>query len=120
MLDLAKSIGRGKIPMKVLKDVGQLINLTLTKAKKRQPLFGSTTFNRIELPANIDPLNALYVGAHGLYSSEVIQLRQKFEAVKLIGDAYVTAGQVAFRAKVGTKYQLPHKGTIPEEFGLIT
>ncbi|KAI3752934.1 hypothetical protein L2E82_24976 [Cichorium intybus] len=140
MLDLAKSIGRGKIPMKVLKDVGQLINLTLTKAKNRQPLSGSTTFNRIEVPTNRDPLNALYVGAHGLYTSEVIQLRRKFgqwqedgnmkehsnlefyeyvEAVKLTGDAYVPAGQVAFRAKVGTKYQLPHKGIIPEEFGVI-
>ncbi|CAI9294446.1 unnamed protein product [Lactuca saligna] len=140
MLDLAKSIGKGKIPMKVLKDVGQLINLTLTRAKNRQPLSGSTTFNRIELPTNKDPLNALYVGSHGLYTSEVIQLRRKFgqwkeegsmkelsnlefyeyvEAVKLTGDAYVPAGQVAFRAKVGTKYQLPHKGIIPEEFGVI-
>ncbi|KAL4555939.1 hypothetical protein LXL04_038573 [Taraxacum kok-saghyz] len=139
MLDLAKSIGKGKIPMKVLKDVGQLINLTLTRAKNRQPLSGSTTFNRIELPTNKDPLNALYVGSHGLYTSEVIQLRRKFgqwkedgsmkelsnlefyeyvEAVKLTGDAYVPAGQVAFRAKVGTKYQLPHKGIIPEEFGV--
>ncbi|CAH1418449.1 unnamed protein product [Lactuca virosa] len=62
----------------VLKDVGQLINLTLTHAKNRQPLSGSTTFNRIELPTNKDPLNALYVGSHGLYTSELIQLRRKF------------------------------------------
>lgn len=27
--------------------------------------------------------------------------------------------QVAFRAKVGKKYQLPHKGIIPEEFGVV-
>nr|GEZ62758.1 protein executer 1, chloroplastic [Tanacetum cinerariifolium] len=27
--------------------------------------------------------------------------------------------QVAFRAKIGTKYQLPHRGIIPEEFGVI-
>ncbi|PNY17177.1 protein EXECUTER, partial [Trifolium pratense] len=26
---------------------------------------------------------------------------------------------VAFRAKVGKRYQLPHKGIIPEEFGVI-
>lgn len=136
MLDLAKSIGRGKIPMKVLKDVNQLINLSLNQAQNRQSLFGSTTFNRIELPSIGDPLNGLYVGAHGIYTSEVIQLKRKFgqwqedgsinlefyeyvEAVKITGDPYVPAGQVAFRAKVGTKYQLPHRGIIPEEFGVI-
>lgn len=43
----------------MLKDVGQLINLTLTRAKNRQPLSGSTTFNRIELPTNKDPLNGI-------------------------------------------------------------
>jgi hypothetical protein len=26
---------------------------------------------------------------------------------------------VAFRAKVGKRYQLPHKGIIPEEFGVV-
>ncbi|XP_024960361.1 protein EXECUTER 1, chloroplastic-like [Cynara cardunculus var. scolymus] len=140
MLDLAKSIGRGKIPMKVLKDVNQLINLTLNQAQSRQPLSGSTTFNRIELPSSGDPLNGLYVGAHGIYTSEVIQLKRKFgqwqedgsmkefsnlefyeyvEAVKITGDPYVPAGQIAFRAKIGTKYQLPHRGIIPEEFGVI-
>ncbi|PWA79173.1 hypothetical protein CTI12_AA201980 [Artemisia annua] len=140
MLDLAKSIGKGKIPMKVLRDVGQLINHSINRAKNRQPLSGTTTFNRIELPKSRDPLNGLYVGSHGFYTSEVIQLRRKFgqwqddggmkelstlefyeyvEAVKLTGDPYVPAGQVAFRAKVGTKYQLPHKGIIPEEFGVI-
>ncbi|KAJ9552097.1 hypothetical protein OSB04_016142 [Centaurea solstitialis] len=139
MLDLAKSIGRGKIPMKVLKDVNQLINLTLSQAQNRQPLSGSTTFNRIHLPSSKDPLSGLYVGAHGIYTSEVIHLKRKFgqwqedgsmkefsnlefyeyvEAVKITGDPYVPAGQVAFRAKVGTKYQLPHRGIIPEEFGI--
>ncbi|CAK9178134.1 unnamed protein product [Ilex paraguariensis] len=140
MLDLTKFIGKGRIPMKVLKDVGELINLTLSQAQNRQPLSGSTTFNRIEIPESPDPLNGLYIGAHGLYTSEVIHLRHKFgqwqegsstkeysdlefyeyvEAVKITGDPYVPAGQVAFRAKVGKRYQLPHKGIIPEEFGVI-
>ncbi|KAL9174448.1 hypothetical protein ABFS82_02G053700 [Erythranthe guttata] len=139
MLDLVKSIGKGKVPNKVLKDVGELINLTINQARNRQPLSGSTTFNRIEVSSS-DPLNGLYIGAHGLYTSEVIQMRRRFghwkeegskkkpskiefyeyvEAVKLTGDAYVPAGQVAFRAKVGKSYQLPHKGIIPEEFGVI-
>ncbi|KDP29991.1 hypothetical protein JCGZ_18758 [Jatropha curcas] len=140
MLDLAKFIGKEKIPLKVLKDVGDLINFTLSQAQNRQPLSGSTTFHRIEISASPDPLNGLYIGAHGLYSSEVIQLQRKFgqwqdergtnqpsnvefyeyvEAVKLTGDPYIAAGQVAFRAKVGKRYQLPHKGIIPEEFGVI-
>ncbi|KAK6135476.1 hypothetical protein DH2020_030778 [Rehmannia glutinosa] len=140
MLDLVKSIGKGKIPMKVLKDVGDLINLTISQARNRQPLSGSTTFNRIEVSSSSDPLNGLYIGAHGLYTSEVIQMKRRYgqwkedgstkkpskiefyeyvEAVKLTGDAYVPAGQVAFRAKVGKRYQLPHKGIIPEEFGVV-
>ncbi|KAF8406094.1 hypothetical protein HHK36_008174 [Tetracentron sinense] len=141
MSDLAKSIiSRKKIPMKVLKDVGDFINLSLSQAQKRQPLSGSTNFKRIEIPASPDPLNGLYIGAHGLYSSEVIHLRRKFgqwqedgrtqeppnlefyeyvEAIKLTGDPYVPAGQVAFRAKVGKRNQLPHKGILPEEFGVI-
>ncbi|PPD75258.1 hypothetical protein GOBAR_DD27814 [Gossypium barbadense] len=142
MFDLAKFIGSGrdKIPLKVLKDVGELINLTLNQAQNHQPLSGSTTFHRIETAASPDPLNGLYVGAHGLYTSEVIHLRHKFgqwqgdsgtkepsdlefyeyvEAEKLTGDPYVPAGQVAFRARVGKRYQLPHKGIIPEEFGVV-
>jgi hypothetical protein len=84
--------------------------------------------------------SGLYIGAYGLYSSEVIQMRRRYgqwqedgraketpdlefyeyvEALKLTGDPYVPAGQVAFRAKVGKRYQLPHKGIIPEEFGVI-
>ncbi|KAH1030943.1 hypothetical protein J1N35_043117 [Gossypium stocksii] len=142
MFDLAKFIGSGrdKIPLKLLKDVGELINLTLNQAQNHQPLSGSTTFHRIETAASPDPLNGLYVGAHGLYTSEVIHLRRKYgqwqgdigtkepsdlefyeyvEAVKLTGDPYVPAGQVAFRARVGKRYQLPHKGIIPEEFGVV-
>ncbi|KAL5787828.1 hypothetical protein ACOSP7_004777 [Xanthoceras sorbifolium] len=140
MFDLAKFIGREKIPLKVLKDVGELINLSLSQVQNRQPLSGSTTFHRIETVPSSDPLNGLYIGAHGLYTSEVIHLRRKFgqwqddggdrkpsnlefyeyvEAIKVTGDPYVPAGQVAFRAKVGKRYQLPHKGIIPEEFGVI-
>ncbi|XP_038992414.1 protein EXECUTER 1, chloroplastic-like [Hibiscus syriacus] len=140
MFDLAKFIGREKIPLKVLKDVGELINVTLNQAQNRQPLSGSTTFHRIETAASPDPLNGLYIGTHGLYTSEVIHLKRKFgqwqgnsgtkepsdlefyeyvEAVKLTGDPYVPAGQVAFRARVGKRYQLPHNGIIPEEFGVV-
>ncbi|XP_031126114.1 protein EXECUTER 1, chloroplastic-like [Ipomoea triloba] len=140
MLDLAKFIGKGKIPEKMLKDVGKLINLTLNQARNHQLLSKSTTFNRIEIPLSSDPLNGLYIGTQGLYGSEVIHLRRRFgqwkednitknssniefyeyvEAVKLTGDPYVPAGQIAFRAKVGKQNQLPHKGIIPEEFGVI-
>ncbi|KAM7470600.1 hypothetical protein LguiA_008783 [Lonicera macranthoides] len=140
MFDLVKSIGRGKIPRKLLRDVSELINPPLSQTENRPLLSGSTTFNRIETSSSPDPLNGLYISAHGLYTSEVIHLRRKFgqwqedgtaegnqnlefyeyvEAVKLTGDPYVPAGQVAFRAKVGKRYQLPHKGIIPEEFGVI-
>lgn len=140
MFDLAKFIGKEKIPLKVLKDVGELLNLTLIQAQSRQPLSGSTTFHRIETTTSPDPLDGLYIGAHGLYTSEVIHLKRKYgqwkeedgtkqapnlefyeyvEAMKLTGDPYVPAGQVAFRAKVGKRYQLPHKGIIPEEFGVV-
>ncbi|KAL6515347.1 Protein EXUTER 1, chloroplastic [Orobanche hederae] len=85
------------------------------------------------------PMKGLYIGAQGRYTSEVIHMKRRFgqwkedgntkihrkidfyeyvEAVKLTGDAHVPAGQVAFRAKVGKRYQLPHKGIIPEEFGV--
>ncbi|GAU30543.1 hypothetical protein TSUD_65530 [Trifolium subterraneum] len=186
--DLAKFIGKEKVPAKVLKEVGELLSFTLSQAQNHQPLSGSTIFNRIEIPTSFDPLNGLYIGAYGLYSSEVIQMRRRYgqwhedgraketsdlefyeyvEALKLTGDPYVPAGQVlcavelqtahgqnikengdsvlpvghnilsstemlvlevirgskandvAFRAKVGKRYQLPHKGIIPEEFGVI-
>ncbi|KAF2294218.1 hypothetical protein GH714_008384 [Hevea brasiliensis] len=121
-------------PAKLLKDVGDLINFTLTQAQNHKPLSGSPTFHQIEISTSSDPLNGLYIGAHGLYTSEVIRLQRKFgqwqdecgnreasnlefyeyvEAIKLTGDSYVTAGQV------GKRYQLPHKGIIPEEFGVI-
>ncbi|CAM8944996.1 unnamed protein product [Rhodiola kirilowii] len=140
MLDLTKFMGNEKISVKALKDIGEFINNSINKARNQQPLSGSTTFNRIDLPAYTDPFNGLYVGSNGLYSSEVIHLRRKFgqfqedkyieeplglefyeyvEALKLTGDPHVPAGQVAFRAKVGKRYQLPHKGIIPQEFGVV-
>lgn len=143
MSDLAKVLTNrnknNRIPMKVLRDVGELLNLTLSQAQTHQSLSGSTVFNRIEIPATMDPLNGLYIGAHGLHYSEILHLRRKFgqwqedggtksknlefceyvEALKLTGDRYVPAGQVAFRAKVGKRNQLPHKGIIPEEFGVV-
>ncbi|XP_023530430.1 protein EXECUTER 1, chloroplastic-like [Cucurbita pepo subsp. pepo] len=141
MLDLAKLIGKEKIPLKVLKNLSELIKLSISQAQNYQPLSGSTSFNRIDIPTSSDPLNGLYIGAHGMYTSDIIHLRRRFgrwqedgggdketsklefyeyvEAWKVIGDPYVPAGKVAFRAKVGKKYQLPHKGIIPEEFGVI-
>lgn len=141
MDDLMKFISRGeKIPVKVLKDMSDLIILSLSQAQNRQPLSGCTSFHRIDLPVYPDPLNGLYIGGHGPYTSEVIQLKRKFgqwqedgetkgpsdlhfyeyvEAVRLTGDPYVPAGKVAFRAKIGKRCQLPHKGIIPEEFGVV-
>ncbi|CAL9227870.1 unnamed protein product [Arabidopsis halleri] len=141
MVDLAKSIEKEKkISVKMLKDVGELLSLTLSQAQNRQQLSGLTKFRRIDVTPSLDPLDGLYIGAHGLYTSEVIHLKRKFgqwkggkeskkptdiefyeyvEAVKLTGDPYVPAGKVAFRAKIGRRYELPHKGLIPEEFGVI-
>ncbi|KAL0891464.1 hypothetical protein Bca101_015447 [Brassica carinata] len=141
MVDLAKSIEKEKkISVKMLKDVGEMLSLTLSQAQNRQQLSGLTKFRRIDVTPTLDPLDGLYIGAHGLYTSEVIQLKRKFgqwkggkeskkskdiefyeyvEAVKLTGDPYVPAGKVAFRAKIGRRYELPHRGLIPEEFGVI-
>ncbi|GAU30542.1 hypothetical protein TSUD_65520 [Trifolium subterraneum] len=122
--DLAKFIGKEKVPAKVLKEVGELLSFTLSQAQNHQPLSGSTIFNRIEIPTSFDPLNGLYIGAYGLYSSEVIQMRRRYGQWHEDGRAKETSDlefyeYVAFRAKVGKRYQLPHKGIIPEEFGVI-
>ncbi|KAK9109046.1 hypothetical protein Sjap_017106 [Stephania japonica] len=114
MSDLAKSIvNRQKIPTKVLKDVEELINVTLSKAKNRQPLSGRTTFNRI------DTHHLQIIFMDGVNPKSKFEFYEYVEALKLTGDPYVPAGQVAFRAKVGKQYQLPHKGIIPEEFGVV-
>ncbi|KAG2548308.1 protein EXECUTER 1, chloroplastic-like [Panicum virgatum] len=107
--------------------------------KVQQKLHGVTHFSRIQAPISSDPLNGLYVTASG-FDSEIISLQRKFgqyqednlseehsdllfyeyvEAVKLTGDNLVPAGQVVFRAKVGERYQLPHKGIIPRELGVV-
>ncbi|XP_010943896.1 protein EXECUTER 1, chloroplastic isoform X2 [Elaeis guineensis] len=137
MSDLAKVIFSKE---KVLRDIGELISFAANRAQNHQPLLSPTLFNRIEIPATSDPLTGLYVGAHGMYTSEILYLKRKFgqwqedaaiqkqgnlefyeyvEAIKLTGDHSVPAGQVAFRAKIGKRYQLPHKGIIPEEFGVV-
>lgn len=66
-------------------------------------------------------LSGLYIGVHGLYTSEVIHLRRRFgqwqddagtrnpqnlefyeyvEAIKVTGDPYVPAGKVIFLSDV--------------------
>ncbi|KAK1317390.1 hypothetical protein QJS10_CPA05g01491 [Acorus calamus] len=133
-------VTKEKISKKMLRDIGETISLMLSQGRNRQPLSGTTLFNRIEIPSTSDPLSGLYIGAPGLFTSDIIHLRRKFgqwqedggtqtsqslefyeyvEALKLTGDLSVPAGQVAFRAKVGKRYQLPHKGIIPEEFGVV-
>lgn len=43
--------------MQVLKDLSELINLSLSQAQNHQPLSGSTTFHRIETASSQDALN---------------------------------------------------------------
>ncbi|KAJ0967080.1 hypothetical protein J5N97_023997 [Dioscorea zingiberensis] len=140
MSDLAKVLlSKEKIPMKVLKDVHELIS-SAVKQDQNIPFSGSMLFNRIEISSSADPLSGLYVGSHGIYASEILHLKRKFgqwqendgfpksndlefyeyvEAVKLTGGLSLPAGQTVFRAKVGKLNQLPHKGIIPEEFGVV-
>ncbi|KAH7663109.1 hypothetical protein IHE45_14G031700 [Dioscorea alata] len=138
--DLAKVLlSKEKIPMKVLKNFGELVSSAI-RQDQNKPFTGTMLYNRIEIPSSADPLSGLYIGAHGIYASEILHLKRKFgqwqendgsqkhddlefyeyvEALKLTGSLSVPAGQVVFRAKVGKRYQLPHKGIIPEEFGVV-
>ncbi|XP_072962513.1 protein EXECUTER 1, chloroplastic [Typha angustifolia] len=133
--DLAKVIGRkNKISVRILNRDGRF-----SSKRARQALSAVTHFSRIVIPATSDPLSGLYVAASG-FDSEVLYLKRKFgqwqeddasqknmnlefyeyvEAIKVTGDHLVPAGQVVYRAKIGKQYQLPHKGIIPKEFGVV-
>lgn len=122
------------------KDLEELLDEAVTKARNRRGLFKSTVFRRINVSdAGNDPFSGLYIGSLGPHSAEVVQLQRKFgnwqttdtfstaqewecfeyvEAVKLTGDVNVPAGQVSFRAKVGKGSRLPHRGVYPEELGV--
>lgn len=144
------SAGVSKVPWfmkrvsgKALDDFGEIITLAVSEAQKRRGLAKSTVFHRINIEAaSSDPLNGLYTGTFGPYTSEVIQLRRRFgqwhddneacpskdlkleffeyvEAVTLTGDLIVPAGQVTFRAKIGKENQLPHQDIFPEHLGVV-
>ncbi|XP_062200674.1 protein EXECUTER 1, chloroplastic-like [Phragmites australis] len=132
-LDRVKLIGSNK-KLSILQ-----LGIKQHNNKVQQKLYGVTHFSRIQMPVSSDPLTGLYVTASG-FDSEILSLQRKFgqwrednsseehrdllfyeyvEAVKLTGDNLVPAGQVVFRAKVGEHYQLPHKGIIPRELGVV-
>lgn len=53
--------------MQVLKDMGELISLTLDQAQNHRRLSGSTQFNRIDVSRTLDPLNGKNY-SQGLYA----------------------------------------------------
>ncbi|KAK1402072.1 hypothetical protein POM88_001677 [Heracleum sosnowskyi] len=91
----------------------------LSQAQNQQPLLSRlTTFNRIEVPSSSDPLNGLYIGSNGYLITE-LEPCDYVEVVKLTGDVDVSAGQIAFRVKVGGKYKLPPWYVLEKHYGAV-
>ncbi|KAH7290520.1 hypothetical protein KP509_30G051700 [Ceratopteris richardii] len=131
-----------KVPVKVSKDMRELLKIAISQVQRRRGLSKCTSFQRIKITkSNKDPMTGLYIGAFGPYTSELVQLQRKYghwheeanmsdlkdtveffeyvEAVKLTGDLNVPAGQVTFRAKISKESRLPHRGIYPEELGVV-
>ncbi|KAI5058063.1 hypothetical protein GOP47_0026233 [Adiantum capillus-veneris] len=141
--DISKVVSNlDKVPVKVSKDMGELLKIAISQVQRRRGLSKCTSFERIKLTdSSTDPMTGLYIGAFGPYTSELVQLRRKYghwheetdiskikdtleffeyvEAVKLTGDLNVPAGQVTFRAKISKDSRLSHRGIYPEELGVV-